>query len=155
MGFSRQEYWSGLPCPPPGDLPNPGIELESLISPALAGEFFTANTWEALRGYRGHWTSPRSITGLQLPVGAPESGGHSLGFSRRTKLGQGWGGRPEQGDIRTVGTKQPGLLQNYFLKSLLPASQGGPSRALGATPALPLTHASWWEPHSGGRESSL
>ena len=54
MGFSRQEYWSGLPCPPPGDLPNPGIELESLISPALAGEFFTANTWEALRGYRGH-----------------------------------------------------------------------------------------------------
>ena len=32
MGFSRQEYWSGLPCPPPGDLPNPGIELRS---PAL------------------------------------------------------------------------------------------------------------------------
>ena len=30
MGFSRQEYWSGLPCPPPGDLPNPGIELKSL-----------------------------------------------------------------------------------------------------------------------------
>ena len=29
MGFSRQEYWSGLPCPPPGDLPNPGIELRS------------------------------------------------------------------------------------------------------------------------------
>ena len=35
MGFSRQEYWSGWPCPPPGDLPNPGIELESLMSPAL------------------------------------------------------------------------------------------------------------------------
>ena len=35
MGFFRQEYWSGLPCPPPGDLPNPGIEPESLISPAL------------------------------------------------------------------------------------------------------------------------
>ena len=49
MGFSRQEYWSGLPCPPPGDLPNPGIEPTSLISPALAGEFFTTNvTWEAL-----------------------------------------------------------------------------------------------------------
>ena len=41
MGFSRQEYWSGLPCPPPGVLPNPGIELASLISPALAGGFFT------------------------------------------------------------------------------------------------------------------
>ena len=36
MGFSRQEYWSGLPCPFPGDLPNPGIEPMSLMSPALA-----------------------------------------------------------------------------------------------------------------------
>ena len=41
MGFSRQEYWSGLPCPPPGDLPNPGVEPACLMSPALAGEFFT------------------------------------------------------------------------------------------------------------------
>ena len=32
MGFSRQEYWSGLPCPPPGDLPNPGTEPRSLMS---------------------------------------------------------------------------------------------------------------------------
>ena len=48
MGFSRQEYWSGLPCLPPGDLPNPGIEPMSLISPALAGRFFTTSTtWEA------------------------------------------------------------------------------------------------------------
>ena len=38
MGFSRQEYWSGLPCPPPGGLPDPGIEPRS---PALEGEFFT------------------------------------------------------------------------------------------------------------------
>ena len=38
MGFSRQEHWSGLPCPPPGDLPHPGIEPKS---PALAGRFFT------------------------------------------------------------------------------------------------------------------
>ena len=38
MEFSRQEYWNGLPFPPPGDLPNPGIEL---TSPALAGRFFT------------------------------------------------------------------------------------------------------------------
>ena len=48
MGFSRQEYWSGLPCPPPGDLSNWGIELESLMSPALAGRLFTTSaTWEA------------------------------------------------------------------------------------------------------------
>ena len=38
MGFPRQEYWSGLPFPSPGDLPNPGTEL---ASPALAGRFFT------------------------------------------------------------------------------------------------------------------
>ena len=49
VGFSRQEYWSGLPCPPPGDLPDPGIEPTSLTSPALAGRFFTtSSTWEAL-----------------------------------------------------------------------------------------------------------
>ena len=48
MGFSRQEYWRGLPCPPPGDLPDPGIESASLTSPLLAGEFFTTSaTWEA------------------------------------------------------------------------------------------------------------
>ena len=41
MGFSRQEYWSGLLYPPPGDLPSPGLELESLTSPALTGGFFT------------------------------------------------------------------------------------------------------------------
>ena len=45
MGFSRQEYWSGLPIPSPGDLPNPGIEPASL---ALVGRFSTnSTTWEA------------------------------------------------------------------------------------------------------------
>ena len=48
MGFSRQEYWSCLPLPPPGDPPHPGIEPMSLRCPALAGRFFTASaTWEA------------------------------------------------------------------------------------------------------------
>jgi len=41
MGFFRQEDWSGIPCPTPGDLPDPGIQLMSLKSPALAGGFFT------------------------------------------------------------------------------------------------------------------
>ena len=49
MEFSRQKCWSGLPCPPPGDLPNPGIEHTSLVSPVLAGGFFTTRaTWEDL-----------------------------------------------------------------------------------------------------------
>ena len=56
MGFSRQEYWSGLPCPSPGDLPNPGIELKCLISLALVVRFFTTSvTWEA-RGIWYYWS---------------------------------------------------------------------------------------------------
>ena len=48
MGFSRQEYWSGLSCPSPRDLADPGIKPVSLTSPALAGRFFTTSaTWEA------------------------------------------------------------------------------------------------------------
>ena len=47
MGFSRQEYWSGLPCPLPGDLPDPGIDLCLLhLSPALTGDITTSATWE-------------------------------------------------------------------------------------------------------------
>ena len=48
MGFSRQEYWSGLPCPLPGDLPSPVIEPPSLRSPALAGGFFTTRATSQL-----------------------------------------------------------------------------------------------------------
>ena len=49
MEFPRQDYWSGLPFPTPGDLPNPGTEPVSLVSPALAGGFFTtsATWWES------------------------------------------------------------------------------------------------------------
>ena len=51
MGFSRQEYWSGLPCLSPGDLPDPRIKPESLKSPALAGSFFTTSaTWPVSLG---------------------------------------------------------------------------------------------------------
>jgi len=46
MGFPRQEYWSGLPFPSPGDLPNPGIET---LSPGLAGGFFTTGATQVLR----------------------------------------------------------------------------------------------------------
>ena len=52
MGLSRQEYWSGLPCPLPGDLPDSGVKFaspKSLMSPELAGGFFTTSaSWEAL-----------------------------------------------------------------------------------------------------------
>ena len=53
MGFPRKEYWSWLPCPALGDLPDSGIKTMSLMSPALAGRFFiTSTTWEA------HWNGP-------------------------------------------------------------------------------------------------
>ena len=48
MGFSRQEYWSGLLFHSPEDLPDPGIDVQSLTSPSSAGEFFTTcAAWEA------------------------------------------------------------------------------------------------------------
>ena len=69
MGFSRQEYWSGLSCPPPRDLSNPVIKpasVMSLRSPALAGRFFTT---EALEGiYSALWIVPLSVTEGNLSV---------------------------------------------------------------------------------------
>ena len=54
MEFSRQEYWSGFPFPPPEDLPDPGVKPTSLASPALAGGFFTTSTtWEAVMAGEG------------------------------------------------------------------------------------------------------
>ena len=54
MGFSRQEDWSGLPLPPPGDLPDPGTEPVSLMSPASVGGFLTTSTTLGGPGGTGH-----------------------------------------------------------------------------------------------------
>jgi len=51
MEFPRQEYQSGLPCPPPKDLPKSGMEPASLTSPALAGGFFTTSVTHLLTAY--------------------------------------------------------------------------------------------------------
>ena len=45
MGFSRQEYWSGLPCPPPGDLPDPGVESVAPVAPLLQADPLPLNHW--------------------------------------------------------------------------------------------------------------
>ena len=59
MGFSRQEYWSGFPCSPPGDFPDPRTEPTSLTSPALKGGFLTTSaTWEA--AYKWESELPRN-----------------------------------------------------------------------------------------------
>ena len=73
MGFSRQEYWHGLPCPCPRDLPDPGIEAVSLMSPVLAGGFCTTSaTWEAqglhfcwTAGSLSSWASTGGMLGVQ------------------------------------------------------------------------------------------
>ena len=76
MGFSRQECWSGFPCPPPGDLPDPGLS-PCLMSPALAGGFFTTSaTWGAPLSL--FYPSPK-LTPILL---------QSCPFSRRLSLGE-------------------------------------------------------------------
>ena len=86
VGFFRQECWSGLPCPPLEDLPDPEIEPMSLESPALAGRFFTTSaTWEAHTvthllsncvlgsGYKGRrrrgWQRVRWLDGIKDSMG--------------------------------------------------------------------------------------
>ena len=64
MGFSRQEYWSGLPCPLPGDLPNPGIEPSSHTSPTLADGFLTSSiTWEV---HAGHYPQVNYVSEVEI-----------------------------------------------------------------------------------------
>ena len=86
MGFSRQEYWSWLLFPPPGDHPDPGTEPPSLVSPALAGSFFTTappgkpfhtGKQANILGVRGHLWSTWNHLLLQLltcPTRVPASG---------------------------------------------------------------------------------
>ena len=64
-GFSRHEYWSGLPCPPPADFPYPGIKSKSLVSPALTGESFT--TGKHHLGSQEYWDGVPFPTPGDLP----------------------------------------------------------------------------------------
>ena len=71
MEFSKQEYWSGLPFPSPGDLPNPGIKPDSVASPALASGFLTISTpWEVHKigiiFLLMEWSAFLSYSGFQL-----------------------------------------------------------------------------------------
>ena len=80
MGFSKQEDWRGLPCPPPGDLPHPGVEP---MSPVLAGRFFTTNAiWEVqyLWIYLAKlvFTLPCTPLTQHQPLGSPSL--HFCGF---------------------------------------------------------------------------
>ena len=89
MGFSRQEYWSGLPCPPPGDLPNPETKPTDVTCPVLADVFFPTSATcccrqvasvvsDSVRPHRRQptrlprpWDSPGKNTGVGLPFPSP------------------------------------------------------------------------------------
>ena len=75
MGFPRQEYWSGLPCLPPGNFPEPGLEPTSLESPALAGGLFTTGPPGKPSGYCRVCKQP-----LPLKFGTPWSANVSICF---------------------------------------------------------------------------
>ena len=84
MGFPRQEYWTGLPFPLPGDLPDPGIELISPASPALAGEFFTTEPLEKPKTLTALFfiTYPRLQASVyMIPSDSPGWGQNSSGTS--------------------------------------------------------------------------
>ena len=84
MGFPRQEYWSGLPFPPPRDLPDPGIKP---TSPALAGEFFTTELPAAAAAAAA---SLQSCPTLCDPIDGSPPGSALSGFSRQEH----WSGLP-------------------------------------------------------------
>ena len=83
VGFSRQEYWSGLPCPPPGDLLDSGAGPASLVSPALAGRFFIATPSGKSPGSRQLWLSLHPLMWSSLPW---VLGTALPGISERTRL---------------------------------------------------------------------
>ena len=79
MEFSRQEHWSGLPFPTPGDLRNPGIEPMSLASPALAGGFFTTSAnWEVHSNNGGGGLVAKLCPTLCVPHGLYSPPGSSV-----------------------------------------------------------------------------
>ena len=75
MRFSRQEYWSGSPFPIPGNLPDPGIEPKSLVSPILAGGFFTAEPLgKPMKSTTLKWGFPDSSVGKESVCNAGDPG---------------------------------------------------------------------------------
>ena len=101
-GFSRQEHWSGLPCPPPGDRPDQRIEPASPVSPASAGRFFTASVTRAAR-VKERQVTPTVIwefrltnaccaqllgghSHLHLPLSSEQSSGYHAHYHRAIKI---------------------------------------------------------------------
>ena len=121
MGFSRQEYWSGLSCPSPGDLPDPGIEPKS---PALAGRFFATN--------------PCGKPSLLKKISPPPAGqGH---LPRLTWWTLTWGHLSQQHDSDFSPFHVPALPdQEVSANTRIAVTRSKPSEA-----CWPIPSCSWW-----------
>ena len=120
LGFPRQEYWSGLPLPAPGDLPNPGIKPASHVSPELADVFLTASTtWEILHIFLKKLHSRVSL--FVTPWTVDHQAPLSLGFPRQEH----WSELPfpSPGDFFDPGIKILCLLHRRWI--LYPLSHRG------------------------------
>ena len=124
MGFSRQEYWSGLPCPPVGDLPDPGMEPMSLASPALAGRLFTTSaTWRRRRWHPTPVLLPGKSHGWRSLVGCSPWGHEESDTTERLhfslscigshRVGHDWS------DLAAAAVAKHLLLLSSFLKVII------------------------------------
>ena len=112
MEFSTQEYWSSLPCPPPGGRLESGIEPASHISPALAGRFFTtSNNWEALSICMSEWVKLLSSVWLfATPWTVAPQAPPSMGFFRQEY----WSGLPLNSYLKIQNTQKSVYCMNNF-----------------------------------------
>ena len=99
MEFSRQEHQSGLSFPPPGDLPDLGIEAESLVSPALAGGFLITSR-QFTDAQAPHRKASQDTDTRGLIRGAAPTGGRSAQRSRPGALASPWAGVPDARPLR-------------------------------------------------------
>ena len=115
MEFSSQGYWSLLPFPPPGDLPEPGIKPTSTASPALAGEFFTTEPPgkpNSISERKVRVLVTQSCLTFCSPVDCGPPGSSVRGFSRREH----WSGLPSllQGVFLTQGSNRVSCIAGRF-----------------------------------------
>ena len=135
MEFPRQEDWSELPFPTPGDLPDPGIEPMSLASPALAGVFFTTSaTWQAQIDIPITWMTLR---GILLSERSQSQMLHLYDFSQGQSC-RNSGQMSSLQKLEEVGTQRVSW-REVFVLSFSPCAMWHPSPSSGIEPATPLT----------------
>ena len=122
--FSRQEYWSGLPFPPPRDLSNPGMEPMSLKSPALAGRFFTAvkngKPEEICSFYFFGFPSDSVVKNLPAMQEPEEAQVWSLGRENPLEKDMATHGQRSLADCSPQGNKEAGMTEGTLCTHSLP-----------------------------------